>query len=133
MVNYSEEKKGIRIETPRYIFLLSFSWPFISKQRSRWEDLASSRKDQGQVEGLSKNVTVETFSRELLSLFLAFLPLTRLVFLRNLRGFENGQLVITPSNVKGCEKKREREKEGNHKSLGREREGEEVVLVKDET
>lgn len=70
MVNYSEEKKGIRIETPRYIFLLSFSWPFISKQRSRWEDLASSRKDQGQVEGLSKNVTVETFSREPLSLSL---------------------------------------------------------------
>ena len=74
--------------------------------------------------------------RENLSLFLssAFLPLTRLVFLRNLRGFGNGQLVITPSNVKGCEKKeREKKKEIAKVSEERERGGEEVVLVKDET
>lgn len=60
--------------------------------------------------------------RENLSLFLspAFLPLTRLVFLRNLRGFGNGQLVIT-SNVKGCEKK-EREKKKEIAKVSEERE-----------
>lgn len=55
--------------------------------------------------------------RENLSLSLSlssFLPLTRLVFLRNLRGFGNGQLVITPSTermLRDAKKKRERERE----------------------
>lgn len=70
--------------------------------------------------------------RENLSLSLSlssFLPLTRLVFLRNLRGFGNGQLVITPSTermLRDAKKKREREKEKNKKkkiaSLAREKE-----------
>lgn len=69
--------------------------------------------------------------RENLSLSLSlssFLPLTRLVFLRNLRGFGNGQLVITPSTERMLRdaKKKEREKEKNKKkkiaSLAREKE-----------